>query len=180
MELNVFRLLNNAGVPFEYKTELNLSERDFPGFYVSKPVDVFIKAKASGGMVAVDLDVNATIEGDCVRCLQQVELEQVIHTNYRVTEEELTDDYPELPIMQGGNFDVEELVYGELVIEADKTMLCKDDCQGLCQRCGNPKTTCDCEPVDEQPQGDPRLQVLRELLTDDDEKDDNASEKDAE
>ena len=99
----------------------------------------------------------------CIR--DRVEYPCSIEREWLVREQELSDEYQELPIDEAGKLSVKELACEELVMEIPTVLLCSADCQGLCHVCGKPKAagcTC-CEggsttPVDE------RLAILKQLL----------------
>lgn len=161
MELNVQKLLKNPDNPLEIQTDVDLSRRDFPGYALNAPVAVGLRARAEGGEAVLDIEIDALVRAECARCLAPLESRQRFAKQYRVREEDLAGEYPELPVGQNGGIDVDELVYGEVLIEVPGVLLCREDCEGLCQRCGKPAQNCRCE---EEPEGDPRMQVLRQLL----------------
>lgn len=164
MELNVQKLLKNPGVIFEGTDEYDYSSREFPGFYMMRPVRVDVAAHGEGDVLVLNLKADALVGAECARCLAPVAAGEVIEKQYRVSAEELAGEYPELPMLRGGNVDVEEFVYGELLIEVSGILLCSPDCEGLCARCGKRRAECLCPPGSE---GDERLAVLRQLLQED-------------
>ena len=60
--------------------------------------------------------------------------------------------------------DVDGLIYSEVVVNLPMKHLCKDDCEGICPKCGKDLNEGDCGcPAKEI---DPRLQALADLLKD--------------
>ena len=73
-------------------------------------------------------------------------------------EESLDDE----PFMKGYNLDVDQLVCNELLLSLPMKVLCREDCKGICNRCGtnlNLRTcTCDTRSLD------PRMSVIQEIF----------------
>lgn len=115
--------------------------------------------------VTLRVELRGTLAATCARCCEPVVKDFSIEKEYRITARDLEEEFPELPYTAEGNLDLEEFAYGELVLETDTIQLCREDCEGLCQRCGQPVRDCDCP---DEPAGDPRLQVLRQLLNEED------------
>lgn len=148
--------------------QFDFSARDFEGFEVPQAVQMCYTATPQGNGVQLAFMVEAEVCALCSRCLQPARQQLIIDGAYSIREEELAEEFPQLPILPNGLLNLEELAYGELVIETPASILCSEDCAGLCQRCGLPRDQCQCPPETE---GDPRLQVLRSLLQPDEAED---------
>jgi len=64
-------------------------------------------------------------------------------------------------LLENDHADLEDIVTTAFVLNMDSRLLCSEDCKGLCFRCGKDlnEGPCDC-----QPEQDPRLAVLKQLL----------------
>ena len=108
----------------------------------------------------------------CSRCLRpvrhelEVEIEELCILEqidepavYAGTEDEETDP---IPILDEETVDLSELVRQCVVVAAPTTVLCRDDCRGLCPDCGQDlnEGTCGCA----REQIDPRWSALQDLL----------------
>lgn len=162
--LNLRKLLKNEAGPQNGKAELDLASRDFPGYAVEKPVSAAYTATREGAGLRLALTAAATLSALCARCLEPVEQGWTLERELLIRPTDLDEEFPELPIAPDGTLDLEDLVYEELVMDAPPVLLCREDCLGLCQTCGKPQASCGCKG---DPQGDPRLQVLKQLLSDD-------------
>jgi uncharacterized protein len=117
--------------------------------------------------------VDVTLELSCTRCLK--DFEQPMHVTFAerfyptvdvVTGVPLPpndegDDA--FPIDEHHQLDLTEAVRQAVLLAIPMVTLCKEDCAGLCPRCGKDLNLgpCDCEPeVDE------RMSVLKTLLQD--------------
>ena len=111
-----------------------------------------------GILVQGELEVG--YEGECSRCLDPVLQSLAIEI------EELYS-YPasadiEFAISEDGNLDLAPLLRAEIMIAAARSVMCRDNCQGLCPECGvnwnHERCNCDLDDID------PRLAQLKELL----------------
>ncbi len=115
------------------------------------------------GLLA-QLDVQATTELECVRCLTPIQqrLEASFTELYAFSARTVTDSGLILP--ENGQIDLGPLVREYLILEIPIGPVCQPDCKGLCPVCGENRNTDDCEhDLDEI---DPRLANLKSLLND--------------
>jgi uncharacterized protein len=84
--------------------------------------------------------VHGVVRGECRRCLTEVLDEVDIDVDAAVfsTDPEAADDPDFYPLAERANsVDVTEVVREELALAAQTDLLlCRDDCAGLCPRCG--------------------------------------------
>ncbi len=172
MELNLQKLLRGAEAPMQGTVKFDFSARDFSHFSVPEPAIFSYNARFEAGAVVLDIRLQAGIEASCARCLAPICRPWTVEKTFRITRADMDEDFPELPFTPAGGLDLSELAYGELLLEVDPVLLCSEDCAGLCPTCGLPDGDCRCEGAAQaeqtaSPAGDPRLQVLRQLLSDD-------------
>ena len=130
-----------------------------------QPIKAELELKKGNGETFIKLDVKATAVCSCARCLKLFEKEFSFSQEFIVTPATLTDPESEIPVNSNNILDVKQLVLQELSLEIPSTMLCKEDCQGLCTKCGKPKEeNCGCQ-LEERV--DPRLLILKQLLDND-------------
>jgi len=98
--------------------------------------------------VLVSGTVDATMSGECGRCLDpvtaplQVDIQELYsypesgpHAGSRATGGR-SDDDDELPALVDDLIDLEPVLRDALVLELPMSPLCSDDCPGLCPECG--------------------------------------------
>jgi uncharacterized protein len=122
------------------------------------------------GGIEVTGVVAAPWTGECRRCLKPLsgELRCEVREVYRQRAEgEPPDDDEETYPLVGEQLDLQPLVRDALLLELPIAPLCREDCQGLCSRCGADLNDgpCGCE----EPAGDPRWGVLEVLRHTEDE-----------
>ena len=76
--------------------------------------------------------------------------------------EEQAMELDEKNYIDGYNLDVDKLLYNEILIGWPMKILCREDCKGICNMCGQNlnKGTCDCEDTSL----DPRMSVIRDVF----------------
>jgi uncharacterized protein len=101
-------------------------------------LDVRLESVTEG--VYVSGTVAAPLQGECVRCLDEmtdelaVEIGELFAYPDSVTDETTDDD--ELPRVVDEHVDVEQTVRDAVVLALPLAPLCTDDCPGLCPDCG--------------------------------------------
>ena len=113
------------------------------------------------------LTMSVDYTAECARCLAPVsgcfslDLEKTVATREVLgdLDENRLDDYA---IIDDGFLDMDEPLLEQLEMEFPVRFLCKEDCRGLCQKCGHDLNDgdCGCDTKDI----DPRLEPLRKLL----------------
>lgn len=106
------------------------------------------------------------LEIPCDRCLEAVSTEFILEFTKNVdldeSSEEQAMELDEKNYIDGYNLDVDKLLYNEILIGWPMKILCREDCKGICNMCGQNlnKGTCDCEDTSL----DPRMSVIRDVF----------------
>jgi uncharacterized protein len=130
-----------------------------------EPVNLTI-SKVGKNKLLISGNGHIAIEIPCDRCLEPVSTDidfsiekeaSISNTDFNGVEEQEEQDY-----IDGYNLDVDKLVFGEVLLSFPAKTLCKEDCKGLCLKCGaNLNVTecgCDRESLD------PRMSVFKDIL----------------
>lgn len=139
--------------------------------------DVHVSGSITDRAGLMELSVRCSVpyHGQCARCLDEVsgvhslDFTRVISTKKSAVQETgedgvYDDDYL---IPEDGRLDVDGELREELLLTFPPRLLCREDCPGLCPKCGKPKRLGDCGC--NQKEIDPRLAVLKQLLQKDSE-----------
>jgi uncharacterized protein len=113
--------------------------------------------------------VQAKIQGDtmldCVRCLEP--FSTILHANftelYAFSRRNITESG--LLVPDDGQIDLGPLLREIMFLELPISPLCRPECKGLCPVCGENLNITTCNHEDEP--ADPRLDVLKKLLEND-------------
>ncbi len=115
-----------------------------------EPVAIHIKHQG-GQKLLITGNIRLSLAIPCSRCLEPVEVKFDLPLDIEVdlsqTDEERLDDLNEQPFIKDQNLDVEQLLVNELLMNLPMKVLCKEDCKGLCSKCGANlnKVTCSCD-----------------------------------
>ena len=113
----------------------------------------------------MNAEIQMTLEIPCGRCLEPVSVPFVISVDEQFelsdTPEQATEDSDE-PYIDGYQLDVDALVRNELFVHMPLRVLCKEDCKGICKRCGTNLNlgTCDCDATEL----DPRMAAILDIF----------------
>lgn len=116
--------------------------------------------------IFVALHIEATVAQSCSRCLNAVvsslNLDELLEFRPASAEDPLTSEaYIYSP--EEAMLDLKPYVMGLIANSLTIKPLCRPDCKGLCAQCGQDLNLGSCA-CSREPQGDPRLRVLKELL----------------
>lgn len=125
----------------------------------SPEASLVVNRLATGTLFELALDVS--IEGACFRCLEPAAVPLRIRgREYQA--DSADDEELQTPYVVAGRLDLSSWARDAVVLALPEKILCRDDCAGLCARCGADlnRAACTCGP----PEPDPRFEKLRELL----------------
>lgn len=108
-----------------------------------------------------------TVNIPCDKCLKDVPTEFDINFEQEIdmqaSKEDRIKDLDEINYVTGCSLDVEQLVHNEILIHWPLRVLCKEDCRGICPKCGKDwnEGSCDCD----QSSPDPRMAVNSDIFS---------------
>ena len=164
MLLGLSKIIDCPGASVPFSVSVDLSDLRYG---VSQPVSQPVLAQGTvrntAGVLLMKGSVTTTIHGICDRCAAEFSrdidfpIDVVLVTE--LTSEENEDEWV-FPL-EGDSADLDDIVRTVFVLNLDSKLLCKDDCKGLCHRCGKNLNDgpCGC-----QKELDPRFAALRQLL----------------
>ena len=134
--------------------------------------DVALKAdvRSSSGITAVEGTINTRVEIACTRCLERIALPLTFDFVSRFVatesfgtsgEHELHGEDLDYDAIEGEQIDLTELVREQLLLNLPQQVVCREDCLGLCEKCGVNRNLIDCKC--ENNELDPRWAALKEL-----------------
>ena len=161
MRLDLREIIEVPGGSVPFSCELETDRLDFPSVraYLSKP-------RAEGrvyneaGVLHLEGRLTAEMRCVCDRCgaefdsLKETELDGVIV-------EEESEEFPEFFVLDGNERDLDDVLSTCLILDMETKFLCREDCKGLCPRCGKNLNLGPCGCGKEI---DPRFAVLEQLL----------------
>lgn len=147
-------------VPFDYQADVSecaeLPIKEFTG-----PADVKGSIRNSAGVLKFSAELDAEAVFVCDRCLREDVRHIHRHIDATLADNAQDSEDPDMFPLDGNLADVDEIVLTALILSAEETHLCREDCKGLCHRCG---ADLNCGPCSCKKEIDPRLAVLGQLL----------------
>ncbi len=144
-------------ISFEFYLNEDTQFRRFP-----KPVKADVLVRNRAGLVTLEADVEIEVVFNCDRCTANTTRVLTYHFEHILVPSlsgESGDDYIEAPEY---SLEVEELLKDDIFLEFPVKLLCREDCRGLCPRCGKNLNDGECGCNKNEP--DPRLAALKALL----------------
>ena len=164
MKLGLSKIIEAPGASVPFSTSVDLSDLCYGVSYpVSEPVEAEGMVRNTAGVLVMTGSIRTTIHGICDRCATEFDqdidfpIDVVLVTELANEENEDEWVFP----LEGDSADLDDIVRTVFVLNLDSKLLCKEDCKGLCHRCGKNLNDgpCSC-----QKELDPRFAALKQLL----------------
>ena len=164
MLLGLSKIIDSPGASVPFSTSVDLSDLCYGVSYpVTEPVRAEGIVRNTAGVLMMSGSNETTIHGFCDRCAANFDREihfpiDVVLVTEMANEE--NEDEWVFPL-EGDSADLDDIVRTVFVLNLDSKLLCKEDCAGLCCRCGKNLNDgpCSC-----QKELDPRFAALKQLL----------------
>jgi len=133
------------------------------------PIDVCLSYYRAGAELFFEGELEASTGALCARCAEEFDSEIERPFRFIMTPRSMADeigaaaepDDGEYGVYDGDEVDLSPLIREEVLLALPTRPLCREDCRGLCPRCGTNLNQDECRCP--EPAGDPRLAVLRSL-----------------
>lgn len=160
LDLKKVFLTENERVSLD--VSLDMSDADIGSACFTEPVTAAVDVANHAGLVEFTADVSFVFRFDCDRCTSTVSRAftyKFRHILVADVTDESSDDYIAAPDYK---LDTDSLLRDDILLELPSKLLCRNDCKGLCPKCGKNlnEGSCGCELRE----ADPRLAALRQLL----------------
>ena len=133
IDVRKLKFSGNLESNFTFEYEMKDELPNFYGIALITPITVSGTSILQGDDVYVDGTIKCKIVGECARCLKKVEREWSCEFSvvYAVTRQD-EDDY----LYENGRVDLTPAVEDVVLTSLPTVIYCKDDCLGLCPKCG--------------------------------------------
>ena len=164
MRLELSSIIDRPGESLDFSTSVDLSDLVYGTSQpVSEPVQARGTVRNTAGVLVMKGVITTCIHGTCDRCAtdfdrdMEIPIDAVLVTELANEENEDEWVFP----LEADTADLDDIVRTVFVLNMDSKLLCKEDCKGLCCRCGRNLNDgpCDCKK-----EIDPRFAALRQLL----------------
>ena len=169
MIIHLTELLSNEGkvreVSAEYESSIFSCTYGDYEVLSKKPLNIRL-TNLGNKTILIETEIAITLSIPCDRCLQEVSRDFCIEVTKEVDLNDaqgvVKEDDEELSYLIDGDLDVDKLVFEELLVNLPAKTVCKEDCKGLCRKCGKNLNygTCDCD----MEELDPRMAKIRDIF----------------
>ena len=151
----------NSSLPLDYS--LDMSDFEHSGLFpLKKPVSIKAAISNKASLVRFLAQIVFEFSAPCDRCgkptasVVKIEVDKILATSIE------GDDSDTILLVSDMKLDVDDFIYTETVVNLPMKHLCREDCKGVCPKCGKDLNDgkCDCP----EKEIDPRLSVLAQLL----------------
>lgn len=161
MRLNLREIIEMPGGSVPFACELETDNLDFPSVkaYRAKP-HAAGRVYNEAGMLRLSGELTAEMVCVCDRCGAEFESTKITALHATIVEED-DGENPELFLLDGDEIDLDEILSTCFILDMETKFLCREDCKGLCPKCGKNWNLGPCGCRKEM---DPRFAVLEQLL----------------
>ncbi len=160
MDISVKKLLSGElrELNFDFEIPMDYSEN---GYTVNKNAIVKGTVRDMGGYMQLDAECKVGYETSCARCLKDLSGDCTLDISKPLAVKLESEDEEGEYIIIGENsvINIDELITEELLLSLPLRSLCKEDCLGLCPKCGCNKNERECGCITKEI--DPRWAILK-------------------
>ena len=156
--------------PFDFS--LRAADIDLEDVDLRLAGDVRVRGEISkrSAQLEVKGSISAAAELDCTRCLEPVS--QDLNFEFAVSfvapenfatdkEREIAAEDLDIDVLESDRINLAEVVREQILLNLPEQVFCKEDCKGLCQKCGANRNLIDCRCDSDET--DPRWAALKNL-----------------
>lgn len=164
MKIDIFDLTSKkiTNQPINLSLEIDKLYDGYEYVNFSKPI--ILKGSLSLVEDIINLDARLTTEFilACSRCLEKFNYPLDIEIKEQFSRDKDNKD-EDIILIESDKLDITDIIENNIFLALPMARLCKEDCKGLCQECGNDlnKSTCSCTKENV----DPRLAKLKDLFS---------------
>ena len=164
MLLGLSKIIDCPGASVPFTASIDLSDLRYGECYpVSEPVEASGTVRNTAGVLMMTGSIHTTIHGVCDRCASDFDADVEFPLDVVLVTELANEDNEDEWVfpLEGDSANLEDIIRTVFVLNLDSKLLCKEDCKGLCCRCGKNLNDgpCTC-----QKELDPRFAALKQLL----------------
>jgi len=149
---------------FDYTIDLSKEEVGFE-FPFQQPVRLEGEVSDDAGAITLSATIYAHVTTRCARCGKPVEYDKETDVDFLLVkelengEEDLRDD---VYLVESDAVELDDILIPELIMDMEMSVVCDEDCKGLCFKCGKDLNQGPCGCITKEV--DPRLAVLQKFL----------------
>ena len=163
MVVDLRRIFVEDGFTLPVDGSLDMSETEVSGFFpLTKPVLFRGTFSNKASMVECKAQIVYCYEAPCDRCGAMTAREHTVSLQKTVVTSLESEESEGFLLTPDRELDLDEFIYSEVVVDLPTKHLCREDCKGICVKCGKNLNEGDCDCPKREI--DPRLSALADLL----------------
>ncbi len=156
-------VFQNDGETKQVNYELDVSDISIDGECpFDSPINVEATAHNRASLISLELKCTFGYSRRCDRCgadTTEVTVMTFSHKLAQTLVDDSNDDYIETPDF---NLELDDVVISDVLLSLPQKYLCREDCKGLCPKCGKNLNEGDCNC--DRRQIDSRLEILKQFI----------------
>lgn len=145
MVIDLRRLFEDPGERQELDGEISRERLDeITGYEFVPPVTLKGVLESRAGIVTLRYNIQARLNAQCGRCLGRFIKDFSFDFEHIIVRELFGEDTGDYVVAEGDRVDMDELGVSDLLPEMPAKLLCREDCKGLCPKCGADLNKSDC------------------------------------
>lgn len=167
MRIELTDIITCEGKEMSKQAEVELTSFDsklgrFP--IVKKAPFVLKFTNESNKRLLIQGETEVTIAIPCDRCLETVEriFPIIVDKELDLTGNDEEKSMEGSSYIIGTSLDVDQLIFGEILVSWPMKVLCREDCKGICRRCGANLNQTECQCPKTEP--DPRMAAIQDIF----------------
>jgi uncharacterized protein len=165
--IDITKALNEEGYKKSIPVSIAKEDIELGGDYTAAhDIETEIQIKNdNGSALFITCDANVELTAPCSRCLKETCVSLDIHIDEELKlsrHEIILDDDNDAPFVEGELLNACKLLHEWILSALPTKVLCKEDCKGLCLKCGQNlnERDCDCDRT----VMDPRMEKFKDLF----------------
>lgn len=141
-------------IMFSGTIDANEFESPFRDVDFSTPVEYSLKVHRSGKALRVQGYVHCGLSLVCARCLERFSYNVDTKVDFELVPKEMAPKEVELELerddldvhyYESEELDIIDIIQEEVILSIPMRAICKEDCKGLCERCGGNRNLGECK-----------------------------------
>lgn len=161
VDLKKIFVSDNSSLPIE--AELDMSSLSYYGqFPLKSPVKLTGRVLSRASIVGLDAEITYEFDSPCDRCGVEFVSPVTVRLDKVLAVSAEGEDNEDIILVPDMTLDLDELIYTEVVVSLPTKHLCREECKGICVKCGKNLNQGECGCPKKEI--DPRLSALADLI----------------
>ncbi len=158
MKLDLKSLSGDVGARVSFDCAVDMSDIELYGEYPFKnPVSMKGYVLNRAGILELHSEADTMLKVRCARCAKEYEKQKTVEVFETLGDGEDPVEMTDMII------DIDDICKSAVILDMDMVNLCREDCKGLCPRCGKDLNLgeCGCGKKDVDPRLAPFLKLIK-------------------